>query len=274
MVHYDGDKRYVCDLCNRAFARKDYLEAHRRIHTGEKPYGCQFCSYRSTQSYNLKLHIRSKHWCLIVNFWSLSTLCLKQKIIKEERNHKILYWATHTMCPRKTNSEFSKVFDQSNQPYLFICCCANLTPLTYSYWQKIVKLTPLPFPVKKLSNWPTSVSCQMCQIDPLPFPVKNLSNWHCLYHFRCMELTESTRTPPVPFVTRPSPAATVWPVTCWPTPVKNPLFATLVVQHTTKELTWIPTKSKTTTYEYWDICASALYGHARRSNCLNPRLNK
>ena len=168
MVHYDGDKRYVCDLCNRAFARKDYLEAHRRIHTGEKPYGCQFCSYRSTQSYNLKLHIRSKHWCLIVNFWSLSTLCLKQKIIKEERNHKILYWATHTMCPRKTNSEFSKVFDQSNQPYLFICCCANLTPLTYSCWFFFVKLTHFRFLSKN------------CQIDPLPFPVKCVK----LTHFR------------------------------------------------------------------------------------------
>ena len=130
------------------------------------------------------------------------------------------------MCPRKTNSKFSKVF-------VFICSCANLTKLTYACWQKNIKLTPLPF------------------------PVKNLSNWHCLYRFRCMELPESTRTPPVPFVTRPSPAATVWPDTCWPTPVKNPLFATLVVQHTTKELTWIPTKSKTTTYEYGDICASS-----------------
>ena len=135
------------------------------------------------------------------------------------------------MCPRKTNSEFSKVFDQSNQSCLYICCCANMTPFNHACWQKSVKLTSLPF------------------------PVKNLSNWHCLYRFRCMELPESTRTPPVPFVTRPSPAATVWPDTCWPTPVKNPLFATFVVQHTTKGLTWIPTKSKTTTYEYWNICA-------------------
>ena len=107
-----------------------------------------------------------------------------------------------------------------------------MTPFNYACWQKSVKLTSLPF------------------------PVKNLSNWHCLYRFRCMELPESTRTPPVPFVTRPSPAATVWPDTCWPTPVKNPLFATFVVQHTTKELTWILTKSKTTTYESGDICAS------------------
>lgn len=131
----------------------------------------------------------------------------------------------------KNQFRISKVFDQSNQSCLFICCCANMTPFNYACWQKSVKLTSLPF------------------------PVKNLSNWHCLYRFRCMELPESTRTPPVPFVTRPSPAATVWPDTCWPTPVKNPLFATFVVQHTTKELTWIPTKSKTTTYEYWNICA-------------------
>ena len=98
------------------------------------------------------------------------------------------------------------------------------------------------------------------KLTPLPFPFKNLSNWHCLYRFRCMELTESTRTPLVPYATRPSLAATVWPDTCWPILVKNPLFATLAVQHTIKELIWIPTKSKTTTYESGNYCASLHVG--------------
>ncbi|MCL4121353.1 UNVERIFIED_CONTAM: hypothetical protein GTU68_016911 [Idotea baltica] len=32
-----------------------------RIHTGEKPYQCCLCSYRSNQSSNLRSHIRRVH---------------------------------------------------------------------------------------------------------------------------------------------------------------------------------------------------------------------
>ena len=152
MVHYDGNKRYVCDVCNRAFARKDYLEAHRRIHTGEKPYACQFCSYRSTQSYNLKLHIRSKHWSLIMNFWSISTFCLKQKIIKEG-NHNILYWATHPMCLQKTIPNFQKFLtNQTSLVSLFV-----VVPI----WPHLPTLAD-----KKMLNWPHfRFLSKICQID-------------------------------------------------------------------------------------------------------------
>ena len=61
MMGNPGSKPFICDFCNRGFARKDYLDVHRRIHTGEKPYACQLCSYRAAQQNNLKIHIRSKH---------------------------------------------------------------------------------------------------------------------------------------------------------------------------------------------------------------------
>ena len=57
-----GDKPFICDICNQAFPRKDYLTVHRRSHTGEKPFACHLCDYRSPQSSNLKTHLRTKHF--------------------------------------------------------------------------------------------------------------------------------------------------------------------------------------------------------------------
>ena len=57
-----GEKQvYTCGTCHKAFARKESLKKHERIHTGEKPYACKYCDYRSFQSSNLNTHIRTKH---------------------------------------------------------------------------------------------------------------------------------------------------------------------------------------------------------------------
>ena len=53
--------RLICTFCKKVFADKFALKMHERIHTGEKPFMCLLCNYRSTQLGNLKVHVGTNH---------------------------------------------------------------------------------------------------------------------------------------------------------------------------------------------------------------------
>jgi len=56
-----GPFNFHCDLCPQAFSARAHLATHRLIHTGEKPFVCHLCEYRSNQNCNLKRHLKKMH---------------------------------------------------------------------------------------------------------------------------------------------------------------------------------------------------------------------
>ncbi len=67
MVH-SKIRPFVCQICNKGFLIKRDVEAHLRLHTGEKPFHCNLCEKKFARRVDLNVHLRwhngeKRHWC-------------------------------------------------------------------------------------------------------------------------------------------------------------------------------------------------------------------
>ncbi|XP_076046909.1 Zn finger homeodomain 1 [Oratosquilla oratoria] len=60
--HQESDvlRRFKCDECGKAFKFKHHLKEHKRIHSGEKPFECEYCTKRFSHSGSYSSHMSSK----------------------------------------------------------------------------------------------------------------------------------------------------------------------------------------------------------------------
>ena len=56
-----SNRTFQCPVCGRQLADKYMFRRHYMIHTGEKPYACPACPYRTIQKGDLKFHLIRKH---------------------------------------------------------------------------------------------------------------------------------------------------------------------------------------------------------------------
>ncbi|XP_047488152.1 uncharacterized protein LOC125038654 [Penaeus chinensis] len=82
------EKRFICEICDKKFARRSKLLIHMRVHTREKPYSCDVCNKAFSQKHHLVEHVRihtkeKPYTCEICS----KPFCGRSNLVKHMRVH-------------------------------------------------------------------------------------------------------------------------------------------------------------------------------------------
>jgi KRAB domain-containing zinc finger protein len=58
---HSGQKPFVCPICRVGISSKDHLDVHMRIHTGQKPFACHLCEKAFADKTSYRRHAATSH---------------------------------------------------------------------------------------------------------------------------------------------------------------------------------------------------------------------
>ena len=58
-----GPASFACPYCSKIMIRKSDLQRHIRVHTAEKPYGCNYCNQHFSMKHSRDRHEQRIHNC-------------------------------------------------------------------------------------------------------------------------------------------------------------------------------------------------------------------
>ncbi|KAI2661954.1 zinc finger protein 367 [Labeo rohita] len=150
----NSTSRIRCNICNRVFPREKSLQAHKRTHTGERPYLCDYpdCGKAFVQSGQLKTHQR------------LHTG--EKPFVCSEKGCSSRFTHANRHCPKHPYARLKREEPTGGPGKSQGADNKAVAEWLARYWQTREQRTPVPSKAKTLSK--TTMEDQEQQ-DPLDF---------------------------------------------------------------------------------------------------------